>query len=265
MQLKTALHKGKKVAYGVAGKGPAVVLLHGFGEDGTVWQQQAKNLQNAFKVIVPHLPGSGPSELQDDMSMEGLADSVKTVLVAEGILEFVLIGHSMGGYVTLAFAEKHQKGLKGFGLFHSTAFADSEEKKETRKKGIAFIRQHGAQAFLKTTLPNLYSPTTKETAPALLEEQLQATSYFTGEALIRYYEAMIARPDRTHVLKQTTVPVLFVLGQWDVAVPPADGWKQCYLPQKSYIHMLYQSGHMGMVEEVEKSNQLLNEYLVQTL
>ncbi len=265
MQPKEILFNGKKLAYGVAGSGKAVVLVHGFGEDGNIWQQQVPTLQNRFKIVVPHLPGSGTSDLQPDMSMEGLAKSVKAVVDAEGIEECAMIGHSMGGYITLAFAEIWERSLRGFGLFHSTAFADSEEKKGTRQKGIEFIKQHGAAAFLKTTLPNLYSPATKETAPALLEQQLQATGYFAPEALIQYYEAMMARPDRTHVLKHTALPVLFVLGRWDAAVPPEDGWKQCYLPQKSYIHMLDRSGHMGMIEEAEKSNQLLHDYLIQTL
>jgi len=265
MHNKHIVFNGKALAYGVAGSGKAVVLVHGFGEDGSIWQQQVAALKNTFTVIVPHLPGSGSSELQANMSMEGLAESINAILEEEGISECALIGHSMGGYVTLAFAEKWERKLRGFGLFHSTAFADSAEKKVTRQKGIEFIEQNGAFAFLKTTLPNLYSPATKETAPALLQQHLQAVGYFSSEALVQYYQAMMARPDRTPVLKQTALPVLFVLGKWDAAVPPKDGWKQCYLPQKSYIHMLDQSGHMGMVEEAEKSNQLLHEYLIQTL
>ena len=80
MQANEVLHNGAKVAYGVAGSGPAVVLVHGFGEDGHIWQHQVQSLQKAFKVIVPHLPGSATSGLQHDMSMEGLADSVAGVI-----------------------------------------------------------------------------------------------------------------------------------------------------------------------------------------
>ena len=265
MQAKQAMHQHKVVEYYVAGRGAAVVLLHGFGEEGSIWKPQVPHLQKAFKVIVPHLPGTGGSELQPDMRLEGLAEAVKAVLDAEGVTECVLIGHSMGGYVTLAFAEKWGAYVKGFGLFHSTAFADSEEKKATRQKGIEFIRQHGAHAFLKTTVPNLYSPATKAARPALIEEHLQAVQHFTDAALINYYEAMMARPDRTHVLKQARVPVLMVLGRHDAAVPPDDGWTQSHMPQKTYIHMLEESGHMGMVEEVDNSKRLLHDYLIQTL
>lgn len=265
MQAKQVAHQNKKVEYRIAGSGPAVLLLHGFGEDGSIWQHQVKMLQNTFTVIVPHLPGTGRSELQEDMRMESLAESVKSVLDAEGITQCVMIGHSMGGYATLAFAERYPEYVMGFGLFHSTAFADSDEKKATRQKGIEFIRQHGAYAFLKTSVPNLYGPATKEAAPALIEQHLQSVQSATDAALIKYYEAMMARPDRTHVLQQATVPVLFVLGRHDAAVPPEDGWKQSHMPEKTYIHMLDHSGHMGMVEEVDKSNTLLNELLTQTL
>lgn len=264
MHPKQIKYNGKALAYNVAGSGPVVVLVHGFGEDGSIWHHQVESLQSTFTVIIPHLPGSGGSHLQENMRIEALAESVNAILQAEGVTSCVMIGHSMGGYVTLAFAEQYKKVLKGFGLFHSTAFADNDEKKTTRQKGIEFIKQHGAQAFLKTTLPNLYSPATKQTDPALIEQQLAAVSYFSDAALINYYQAMMARPDRTHVL-QTDLPVLFVLGQHDTAVPPADSWKQAHLPQKSYIHMLYDTAHMGMVEEAEKTNALLNEYLHQTL
>src|SRR5688500_8385113 len=147
MQIKNIDHKGKKLAYQVVGSGPVVVLVHGFGEDGNIWQQQVQRLQLNFTVIVPHLPGSGVSQLGEDMSIEGMAAAVNAVLEAEEVKQCVMIGHSMGGYITLAFAEQFKRVLKGFGLFHSTAFVDSDEKKETRQKGIEFIGKHGAQAF----------------------------------------------------------------------------------------------------------------------
>ena len=159
--------------YRVYGKGKPVMLVHGFGETGDVWEKQIAHLEKDFQLIVPDLPGSGESEIVEDMSMEGLAEVIKKILDAvsgsvqskappsEGFGEasplkggeVVLIGHSMGGYITLAFAEKYSTYLSAFGLFHSTAFADSEEKKETRKKGIEFVQKHGAFEFLK----NLHS------------------------------------------------------------------------------------------------------------
>jgi len=112
-----------------------VVLLHGFAEDGDVWKYQLADLAAGYLVIVPDLPGSGRSDMTDDMSIEGMALCVKKIidhelpanasLAEDGI---TMIGHSMGGYITLAFANKYPGLLAGFGLFHSTAFADTEEK-----------------------------------------------------------------------------------------------------------------------------------------
>ena len=173
----------------------------------------------------------------------------------------ILIGHSMGGYITLAFVDKYPHMLKGFGLFHSNSFADSEEKRETRKKGIQFIEQHGPFEFLKTAIPNLYGPVTKDQNPSLIEEHIGASHNFSDAALVCYYKSMMARPDRSHLLKQTPLPVIFILGKYDTAVPMEDGLKQCHLPPVSYIHVLEESGHMGMIEETKKTNQILNEYL----
>ena len=256
-------YNGRSLYYQSSGQGAAVMLLHGFGEDGSIWGFQ-KVLEQHFKVLIPDLPGSGRSQLIADMSLEGLADAVHFILQQEGIETCILIGHSMGGYITLAFAEKYGHLLKGFGLFESAAFADTEEKIATRRKGIAFINEHGAYNFLKTAIPNLYSPATKQSNPSLIEQQLEAGRNFSNEALVAYYEAMIRRPDRTEVLRRSTVPVLFVLGRHDTAVPLETGIAQCHLPQIAYIHVLDNSGHMGMVEEPERSNTILSEYLSET-
>jgi pimeloyl-ACP methyl ester carboxylesterase len=269
MEQKEITIKGKKLFYRCQGEGAVVVLLHGFGEDGTVWQNQYKAFPD-LKLIIPDLPGSGRSELIEDMSMEGLAESVKTLIEHETASLFfkegephsvILIGHSMGGYITLAFAEKYHHMLRGFGLFHSTAYADSEEKKQIRQKGIDFIKSHGAIEFLKTSIPNLFSPVTKEKNPQLIEEQINGSHNFSAAALVSYYVSMINRPDRTQVLKQTHLPVLFVFGKYDTAVPIKDGLEQSYLPELSYIHILNESGHMGMIEERVEADRLLKDYI----
>lgn len=261
---KQLTYNNSVLSYQCSGAGPAVVLLHGFGEDSSVWAFQ-KVLEQHFQMLMPDFPGSGKSGMLADMSMESLADVVYFMLQNEGIEKCILIGHSMGGYIALAFAEKHETLLSGLGLFHSSAFADTEEKIATRKKGIAFMAEHGAANFLRTAIPNLYSTATKESKPTLIEQQLQAASGFSKETLIANYEAMIQRPDRTEVLRRIAVPVLFIVGRWDTAVPLQSGLSQCYLPQLAYIHVLDRSGHMGMMEEPEKTNAVLNQYVSETV
>lgn len=254
------IYKQKQLHYEVIGNGPTLMLVHGFGEDSSVWRLQREAFPG-FQLILPDLPGSGASELIDDMSMEGLADSLLAILDQEKIEQCILIGHSMGGYVALAFAEKYASRLKGLGLFHSTAFADSQEKIETRQKGIAFIQEHGAFAFLRTSTPNLFSPLSKQIHKNLIEEQVQRSDIFTNAALICYYESMIKRPDRTHLLKNTPLPVLFIVGRHDGAVPLQDSLQQCHLPALSYVHILEDSGHMGMLEQTNESNRYLLDFI----
>jgi len=264
MDKKEIKIKEKKLVYHVKGKGKAVMLIHGFGEKSDVWNNQVEFLKDTFRIIVPDIPGSGESELQDDMSMEGMAESIKGILDAEKISRCVIIGHSMGGYILLAFAEKYFSYLEGFGLFHSTGFADSEEKKATRRKGIEFINEHGGFTFLENTTPNLFSPVTHNRQPELIDKQIQTLNNFSVAALVSYYEGMINRPDRTAILRNSTSPVLFIAGKYDNAVPLPDILKQCHLPSLSYIHILENSGHMGMLEETDKANQILKNFLDKT-
>ena len=258
---KELLYQNKKIYYRINGTGKPVILIHGFGEDGEVWNNQVDFLKDRFRVIVPDLPGSGQSEMIEDMSMEGMAEVIHLIIHEENIASCPVIGHSMGGYILLALMEKYWNHVSAFGLFHSSSFADSEEKKAIRKKGIEFIQQNGAAEFLKTATPNLFSPLTKEERPELVKKQVAASDNFSAAALVSYYEAMIKRSDRTEWLQKATVPVLFIMGKYDVAVPMEDSLKQCHLPEKSYIHILQKSGHMGMLEEPGNSNLILKNFL----
>ena len=208
--------------------------------------------------------------LEGEISIEDYAGVVKAIVDIEitgkqkddgGKNLFTLIGHSMGGYITLAFAEKYPELLNAFGLFHSTAYADDDAKKETRRKGIEFIKNNGASAFLKTTTPNLFSEKTKKENPELVEKLIDQSKDFSSESLIQYYEAMIQRPDRTSVLKSFQQPILFIIGKHDTAVPLQSSLEQCYLPSISHIHILQNSGHMGMWEEKDKATEILLNFL----
>jgi pimeloyl-ACP methyl ester carboxylesterase len=272
MQEKEITHRGKKIFYRTIGEGPLVVLLHGVPFDSRLWVNQFP-LSEKYKLVIPDLPGSGHSEMIDDMSMEGMAECMKGLLVHETASLFfksgephsvVVIGHSMGGYITLALAEKYPELLNGFGLFHSTAYADAEERKQTRKKTIDLIRQKGVAEFVKTSIPNLYGTITKEKKPEMIKEEIERASNFSAETIVSYQLAMMQRPDRTDVLRKSTVPVLFILGKYDAAVPLKDGLEQCSLADLNYIHILETAGHVGMKEEPMESNTILLNYLKDT-
>lgn len=253
--------QNKELRYRVRGQGQPVVLVHGFGEDHRIWDLQSAQLEQRFRLVLPDLPGSGTSELNSDVSMENLAEALHAVLQEEKIDSVVMLGHSMGGYATLAFAEKYPGMLKAFGLVHSTSYADNEEKKQTRRKGIEFIRTHGVPEFFKATMANLFSSHTKELNPGLVEALVNQYKDMSADALVAYYEAMMLRPDRQEVLKNFNRPILFLAGEQDTTIPYEHVKQQSRLPLLSYLHVLHLSGHMGMWEEANETGFILEEFI----
>jgi pimeloyl-ACP methyl ester carboxylesterase len=275
---KTFYYGSFNISYSDTGKGLPVILLHGFGEDSRIWEQQARFLQAHCRLIIPDLPGSGdslpigphlPAQIigGPPRSIDLMAEAITALASHEHIDKCIVLGHSMGGYITLAFAEKFPEKLLAFGLIHSTAFADSEEKKANRRKGIEFTKKNGGYAFLQTAIPGLFGETFKEEQPgqvAALIAQFDpsvSNKAVTDAVIEAYYEAMIARPDRTEILKQAKVPVLFVMGKEDKAVPMADTLQQVPLPETSYVHVLERAAHMSMKEYPGLLNQYLKKFI----
>lgn len=256
--------QNKKIFYQVAGSGPTVFLIHGFGENGNVFAPQVSFLKDHYRLIVPDLPGSGQSEpLEGSPSLADFADIIFRIAQKEcGDKEkYSVFGHSMGGYTTMAFAEKYMENLAAFGLLHSSAYADTDDKKESRKKSIGFIRSNGGKAFLKTITPDLFSDSSKKSHPGYIQRLLDLADGMADETLIQYYHAMINRPDRSAVLKQSTIPVLFMIGKHDKVVPLEAALKQSQLPAIASVNILDDSAHMGMWEEEEKFNRKFKEFL----
>lgn len=262
MQEHAVIDADLSLYYRIQGHGVPVMLLHGFGEDGTIWDGMKDQLAANHRVIVPDFRGSGRSTGNlDNLTIDKLAEDVKKIIDKEELAELIMIGHSMGGYVTLAFAEKYGHLLKSFGLFHSTAFADSDEKKESRNKNMDFIRKHGSAKFLQQAVPTLFSEEFRNARPEVVDEIISRYSNFSPGALVQYTEAMKNRPDRTAVLHSFKKPVLFIMGEHDTAVPLEQSLKQCSIPEFSYIYICVHSGHMGMLEEPEFCLKALLEFL----
>ncbi len=251
------------IHYDTIGKGQPLVLVHGFGEDYRIWDHQVQALSPFLQLIIPHLPGTGKTPAQEAPTMESMADDLYEILEKEKTGKVFLVGHSMGGYIALAFAEKYPEKLNGLGLFHSTAFPDSPEKISNRRKSIEFIQQHGSASFLASTTPNLFAAENREEMAKTIQLVASGNAYQGNGTLIAFYEAMIKRPDRTAVLKKAPWPVLFILGKGDQAVPFADTMKLVYLPDLAYIHILEASGHMGMLEAPEETSQYLKNFVQQ--
>ena len=233
-----------------------VMLIHGFAEDHSIWDAVASRLENTCRLLVPDLPL--PAE---KTSIEILAAYCVSLLDNENIDRCIFIGHSMGGYITLAIAEQFPERVIAFGLFHSTAYPDSEEKRSNRRKSIDFIRQYGAAPYIRQSTPNLFAATTREHSPQLIENMIQNYSGFSADALAAYLEAMANRPDRLSVLQNFAGPILFIIGQNDTVIPITQSLEQSHIPRISHIHILPQAGHMGMLEEPEAGATCIRSFL----
>ncbi|HNB81291.1 MAG TPA: alpha/beta hydrolase [Chitinophagaceae bacterium] len=247
-ELRTSKFKGCR--YLKCGSGSDVlVLLHGFGEDHRIWKFQQEGLSASYTLLLPDVPGSGESPIPEEkITMELMAECVRDLLVQEEVEQAILLGHSMGGYSTLAFAEAYPERLQAFGLIHSTAYADDELKKENRRKSIRLMGNEGKDVFLQAMIPNLYHPDFAKQNASLLDEHLQMAKQIPVAHLQAYYQAMIDRPDRTGVLQKSKVPVLLVAGSNDQAVPYTHLMEQGTLPAICDIEGIPYCGHTSMFE-----------------
>lgn len=239
----------EQLHYTVEGNGNAVVLIHGFPLDGTIWQVVAKHLALKHKVIVPDMPGSGQSKNNDpDLTVEKMADSIKVILDNEKVDSAVIAGHSMGGYVGLAFAEVYPEVTNGLALVHSSATADSSEKKEHRLKTIELIKNGGKEHFIRQMIPNLFASTNKDAFSEQLQQLISIAMSTTEESLAAFYNAMIKRPDRTSNLNNNDLPLCWVIGKEDQIMPYKGLLQQTTLTNVNFIHVYENVGHMGMIE-----------------
>lgn len=259
MQHKKCNYADGSIHYKSEGVGKAVIFLHGFGEDSSIWRNQEGKFPNFFCLYVD-LPGSGESSFNSKLSsISDYAEVVNAVLENENLGNCIIIGHSMGGYIVLAFAELFPEKLKGLALFHSSAYADTEDKIANRNKSIEFVIKNGADLYFKAMLPDLFF--NNEQSEKLIKEQIVVARKISDQAVIQYLKVMIGREDKTCLFQQLDIPIAFFLGEHDKAVPFALGLEQTEMASVTYVYILRQSAHMGMLEEADQVNKLLPEFL----
>ena len=252
----TAIH------YQTSGSGKAVVLLHGFLESSEIWKEYSGRLSEDFRVITIDLPGHGESAFfSSGTTIDLMAETVNALLDELKVEKAHLVGHSMGGYVTLAFAELFRKKLSGFVLFHSTAFDDSEEALERRNKAIAMLKSH-PELYINQTIPGLFR---RETLYKFSGEKytLIKNALKTGPPYQGYIEAVKAmrdRPDRIPVLRKN-IPKLFLAGRYDPVIPENISFRQMYFMRHGESAFLEESGHMGFIEEKEAAYKIIRDFL----
>lgn len=249
------------IFYTDQGKGFPVVLIHGFCETHEVWTRFAEQLSKDFRVISVDLPGFGNSKsLPENFSVSDAATKTIGLLEQLSIKKCVVIGHSLGGYVTLAMIKQQASMFSGFGLFHSTAYADSEERKAARNKVVEFVSKNGVPAFIETFIPPLFHDKANPDIPFAVKMALQTKQ----ETLTGYAKAMRDRPDLTSVIQKFNGPILFIAGEKDTVIPPDTLEKQAKLAARPHLHIITKTAHMGMFEKETETLNLIRDFLVKT-
>ena len=246
---KQCLFREERIYFTDNGKGRVVVLLHGFLGSSEIWHETIKSLSRFFRVIVIDLPGHGDSASYGYIhSMDLMAKAVKSVMDHLKLKRYVIAGHSMGGYTALAFAELFPDSVRGICLFHSTSFADSDEKKADRKRAIKLVKSD-ARVFTKSTIKNLFSAKHEKQHKQEISFAQKIANKTTKRGIINALEGMRERPSRDIILHFADYPVMFIIGKYDAVLPMQLLLNQAELCRKKYVLLLENSGHMGFLEE----------------
>ena len=232
------------------GSGKVLVFLHGFCESKEIWDTFTQPLVDQYRVVAIDLPGFGKNTApRPTYTMEEAATYVYKVLKELEIDKCVLVGHSMGGYTALAFAEKYNKMLSGLCLFHSSALPDSKDKKAIRTKTIKFITKNGLSVYMDAFVAPLFSPANRKFYSKEIKMLTNIGKNTPQEAVIGAVKGMRDRKKRIKVLKDARYPVLFIAGKDDQAVTLEQTLEQCHLPANATTLFLAKTGHMGMFEK----------------
>lgn len=248
----------KVVSYDLEGNGPCIVFLHGYLESKEVWGDFVKRFPN-YTVITPDLPGHGDSEIMDEnQTMDQMAESIKAILDHEKISKCVIYGHSMGGYVAEAFTRNWPEMVFGLGLMHSTIYADTEEKRTNRKREIELIRNGKKAMVVSGMLPNIVAKANTERLRPVIEEIIDHAKMFAAKGIIAVLNAMMQRPEHT---VNSQIPLHLIAADADNFIP----LKVYSKMKEDYPHITMDtikgSGHSSFIEFPEESAAVIKDFL----
>lgn len=241
------------------GDGIPVLLLHGYGEDSNIWKPVAGAFSGC-KMIMPDFPGFGKSAPVDAYTLEEMMQVFLLLLDREGVEQFFIFGHSMGGYTASEFVAAIPERLLGAGMIHSHPFGDTDEIKVNRKKREDHIAAYGLNGFLKEFYPVLFGQAFAESRPGVVEEMRAYGETLDPAAFIAGMRAMRLRSDRSAAFGKFPRPVLFIVGDDDRAVPADLSMKQLTLPPVADAHVLGGIGHTSMLEAPDSFTGIARSY-----
>ena len=256
--MKQILFKNSKISYSETGKGTAIVLLHGFLENQTMWQDFVPELSKKYRVITIDLLGHGNTECLGYIhSMEDNADMVHEVLSELRIRKAILVGHSMGGYVALAYAELYPETMKGLVLLNSTSRADSEERKINRTRAIKVVKKDYG-TFIRISIANLFSEDNRERLSSEIQKVTAEALKTPLQGIVASLEGMKIRKDREVLLHFAPYPKLLVLGKRDPVLNYEENREQ--IENTNMQLTTFPDGHMSHIENKDELLKILFQF-----
>jgi pimeloyl-ACP methyl ester carboxylesterase len=252
-------YKNTQIHYTVSGKGTAVIFLHGFLENTTMWNSISAELSKKNKVVCIDLLGHGLTEnLGYVHTMEQMAESVQAVLVHLKIRKSFFVGHSMGGYVALAYAELYPDNLKGLCLLNSTSRADTPEKKDNRNRAIAIVKENH-KSFIRSSIPMLFRSKNRKLFSEEIKEVKVEALKTSKQGIIAALEGMKIRQDREVLLHFGPYPKIMMIGEKDPVLNMNDSLDQVIGNETELVR--FSEGHMSHIENKQEVIQALLNFI----
>jgi len=252
-------YKNAAIFYTDSGKGPAVVLIHGFLENTTMWNVIIPELSKRNRVIAIDLLGHGKSDcIGYTHSMELFAETLEAVLKKVRIRKCVLVGHSLGGYVALAFAAKHPKRVKGLCLMNSTSNEDTADRKLIRTRANKMVHKNFSN-LVRMSFTNLFSEESRIVFKDQMKNALSEAMQTPIQGYIAGQEGMKLRPNRNHVLAENSFKKLIIMGKKDAVLDYKTSLEE--VEKTNSKHVVLPQGHMSHIENLEKLILILKDFL----
>lgn len=233
---------------------PSLVLLHGFGEDARLWDDF---IPGRFPNQTLHIPNY--ADWSDCLTIAEYARKIADTLPQNQ--SFILIGHSMGGYIALELAKQFPQQVQGIIMLHSTPVADSADKKLQRDKTAAFIQENGSAKFIRSFVANLFAPHFVESHQELMHMLANRYSQLNQTGLIASTLAMKVREDLQDFVRSTDIPILFVLGEKDPLIP-TEAIVELLAGKDQHKYVILSGvAHQGCYEAPEESYAVINQFI----
>lgn len=243
-------YRRAKISFSEQGKGDALIFLHGFLEDKSMWEPLVSKFKANYRCICIDLLGHGSSgNLGYVHSMEEQAKMIKTVLNSLKLRRYIIIGHSMGGYVALELLKNNSKNIRGLCLQNSTTYPDTQEKISNRNRAIEAVKKNPS-LFIQLSIPMLFSEKNRTVFQKEIKEVTQKALKTSTQGIIAALEGMKIRKNHVDLLQENSIPKLMIIGKQD----PALNYDSLIEQTKNtpVAVQIFEDGHMSHIENFKE-------------